>query len=107
MPRSLTIAGLFREEPIQWGLRGDPYLWREMAEHLADAPWPASEEGLTQRLTRLFEQLAGITLDARKPVHLLRHAHGGMSSGMVSSEFWRERAIPLLVERYRAMSRQT
>jgi hypothetical protein len=99
------VADLFREEPIQWGLRGDPHLWREMAEHLAGTPWPASETELTQQLTRLFEQLAGIGLDHPNHVHLPRHAHGGMSSGMVSSAFWRERAIPLLVERYRASSR--
>ncbi|MCP1622354.1 hypothetical protein [Pseudomonas nitroreducens] len=106
MPRSLSVAELFREEPIQWGLRGDPYLWREMAEHLADAPWPASEAALTQRLTELFEQLAGIDLQHPTHVHLPRHAHGGMSSGMISSAFWRERAIPLLVERYRTSSPQ-
>lgn len=107
MSRPASVAELFREEPIQWGLRGDPYLWREMAEHLADTPWPASEEELTRRLLQLFEQLAGISLDDPNPVHLTRHAHGGMSSGMISSTFWRERAIPLLVERYQAMSRQT
>jgi len=102
MPNSISVAELFREEPLYWGLRGDPYLWREMAEQLPDAPWPASETELEQLLTRLFEQLAGISLDAPQPVYLPRHAHGGMSSGMVSSQFWRERAIPLLVERYGA-----
>lgn len=106
MPAPISVAELFREEPLYWGLRGDPYLWREMAEHLADAPWPASEAELTQLLARLFEQLAGVGLDHPTHVHLPRHAHGGMSSGMISSQFWRERAIPLLVERYRALSPQ-
>lgn len=105
MPRSLSVAELFREEPIQWGLRGDPYLWREMAEHLADAHWPASEAALAQLLARLFQELAGIGLDHPTHVHLPRHAHGGMSSGMISAQFWRERAIPLLLERYRGTSR--
>ncbi|QEY72832.1 hypothetical protein [Pseudomonas denitrificans (nom. rej.)] len=106
MSRLTSVADLFHEEPIQWGLRGDPYLWREMAEHLAATPWPASETELTQLLTRLFEQLAGIGLGHPSHVHLPRHAHGGMSSGMISSAFWRERAIPLLVERYRTLSPQ-
>jgi hypothetical protein len=97
-----SLPELFHEKPIQWGLRGDPYLWQEMAEHLVHTPWPASETALTRLLTQLFEQRAGISLDNPQPVHLPRHAHGGMSSGMVSSAFWRERAIPLLVERYRA-----
>lgn len=107
MPDAPSVAELFREEPLYWGLRGDPYLWREMAEQLADTPLPPSEAELVQRLTELFEQLAGIALDHPTHVYLPRHAHGGMSSGMISSQFWRERALPLLVERYRAMSPQT
>lgn len=101
------VAQLFREEPLYWGLRGDPYLWREMAEHLADTPWPASEAALAQLLARLFQELAGLGLDHPTHVHLPRHAHGGMSSGMISPQFWRERAIPLLLERYRATSAST
>jgi len=103
MPHSPSLADLFHEEPIQWGLRGDPYLWREMAEHLADTPWPASEAELANLLRQLFEQLTGVSLEHPRPVHLPRHARGGMSSGMVTSEFWRERGIPLLLERYRAL----
>ena len=25
-----TVSELFNEEPRQWGLRGDPFLWDEM-----------------------------------------------------------------------------
>jgi hypothetical protein len=106
MPGPANLAELFREEPLYWGLRGDPYLWREMAGQLADTPWPASEAELAQLLAGLFEQLAGVGLDHPTHVHLPRHAHGGMSSGMISSQFWRERAIPLLLERYRTLSPQ-
>jgi len=30
------VADLFDPEPEQWGLRGDPYLWREMKETFAE-----------------------------------------------------------------------
>ncbi|MFV3412258.1 hypothetical protein ACQCLI_17605 [Pseudomonas nitroreducens] len=102
-----SVAELFREEPLYWGLRGDPYLWWEMAEQFVEIPLPASEAELVQLLTELFEQLAGVQLDHPTHVYLPRHAHGGMSSGMISNQFWRERALPLLVERYRAVSPQT
>jgi hypothetical protein len=29
-----------------------------------------------------------------------RYAHGGMSSGMISVEFWRKEILPLLKTRY-------
>ncbi|WP_442511262.1 hypothetical protein SH528x_002932 [Novipirellula sp. SH528] len=35
-----TIADLFDPVPEQWGLRGDPYLWREMQASFADTVLP-------------------------------------------------------------------
>jgi hypothetical protein len=34
-------------------------------------------------------------------VYLEQYAHGGMSSGMISLEAWRQRLMPMLVERAR------
>ncbi|ABR83130.1 TPA: hypothetical protein L6B08_22955 [Pseudomonas aeruginosa] len=95
------VSELFEQEPPHWGGRGDPYFWREMAEQLADAPWPASTEALHRLLGETFERLSGHPLDYDTWIYLARHAHGGMSSGMVSPEFWRDTAIPELLERYR------
>jgi hypothetical protein len=36
-----SISDLFLPEPLQWGLRGDPYLWREMAEHFKGGLFPS------------------------------------------------------------------
>ncbi|HHH9197611.1 TPA: hypothetical protein ACP307_000629 [Pseudomonas aeruginosa] len=97
----LRIAELFEREPSRWGGRGDPYLWQEMAGQLADAPWPASAAALERLLGETFERLSGHPLEYDALIYLVRHAHGGMSSGMVSPEFWRETAIPELLDRYR------
>ncbi len=36
------MADLFDPEPETWGLRGDPYLWRALREHLSETDIPAS-----------------------------------------------------------------
>lgn len=96
----MRLTTLFEEEPDQWGLRGDPYLWREMATSLSDSEWPETEAGLIELLERTFIVLTGSELARQGSVFVERYAHGGMSSGQVSMEFWREKALPLLRSRY-------
>lgn len=95
-----TLADLFQPEPIQWGLRGDPYLWQEMSETLAALPLPPCEAQLAEILEATFERLVGLPTSAEESVFVERHAHGGMSSGHISLKFWRETALPLLLARY-------
>jgi O-acetyl-ADP-ribose deacetylase (regulator of RNase III) len=95
-----TIADLFTAEPAQWGLRGDPYLWRAMREHFAAVPRPATMAGLEEQIAAAFLQLTGHPLSADDPFFVERFAHGGMSSGHISPEFWREAAVPLIKQRY-------
>lgn len=83
------------------GLRGDPHLWRELSATLASTPLPATEAELVALLEATYLQLVGAPLDATEPTFVARHSHGGMSSGYVSPQFWRERAVPLLLARYR------
>lgn len=96
-----TIADLLSPEPPQWGLRGDPHLWRELRESLASTPLPATEDELLALLEATYFQLVGAPISATAPTFVARLSHGGMSSGYVSPEFWRERAIPLLLARFR------
>ncbi|WP_420645801.1 hypothetical protein [Candidatus Leptofilum sp.] len=95
-----TIADLFIEKPWQWGLRGDPYLWQEMADHFADTPLPVTPTHLELLLTQAFEALTGQPITDETHFFVERFAHGGMSSGLVSPSFWRETAVPLLLNRY-------
>jgi hypothetical protein len=59
--------------------------------------------GLTSLLHQAFRELAGTDLasDPAASVYLEQYAHGGMSSGMISLEAWRQRLMPMLVERAR------
>lgn len=97
-----SLGGLFSPEPVQWGLRGDPFLWREMARQFSSTERPASSSELAAILNEAFFTLTGQTVSFSGCVHLPRHSHGGMSSGSISTEFWRERGIPLLLSRFEA-----
>jgi hypothetical protein len=96
-----NVAELFQNEPWQWGLRGDPYLWREMRDTLRTWAYPATEEQFTALIAQTYEQLVGVPLNHSEPVFVERYSHGGMSSGYVSPSFWLEQALPLLQARYR------
>ena len=93
------MDALFDPEPEQWGLRGDPYLWREMKATVCGRPCPASDDELEVVIRDLFLRLTGVPLGEQEFVGVLRYAHGGMSSGQVSSEFWSTKALPLLKAR--------
>lgn len=98
----MTIASLFEDEPWQWGLRGDPYLWREMRAHFEAVPLPAEPDELTRMLTEIFESLTGHSPQSDHPVRVERFCHGGMSSGMVSPPWWMAQGFPLLRSRHPA-----
>lgn len=100
MTQPHTVAQLFEEEPLQWGLRGDPYLWQRMREHFAKTPLPAQVTELERQVTQAFLELTGRPLSTPEPFHMDELAHGGMSSGFVSPEFWREQGLPLLRGRH-------
>jgi hypothetical protein len=97
-----SISDLFLPEPLQWGLRGDPYLWREMAEHFKGVSLPESQGVLSSMLEEAFLKLTGHPVSYLQHFRVERHAHGGMSSGSISTAFWRERGIPLLLSRFAA-----
>lgn len=99
MSPARTLADLFDPEPVQWGLRGDPCLWRELREHFAGTPLPASGAALAACLRQAFRELTAHDLDEAEDFGLARLARGGMSSGMVHVAFWREQALPLLLQR--------
>lgn len=95
-----SISTLFSPEPAQWGLRGDPYLWREMADQFQGVPLPRSSREVASVLEEAFLKLTGYPVSYTRHLKVVRHAHGGMSSGDIDTEFWRERGIPLLLSRF-------
>jgi molybdenum cofactor cytidylyltransferase len=96
------IGELFEKELAQWGLRGDPYLWREMRRYLSSTPLPGSASLLRLQLEQAFLVLTGKPMGSSGYFYVEKFAHGGMSSGGISPECWRERLIPLLMQRYLA-----
>lgn len=97
----MQISELFKKTPWQWGLRGDPHLWKEMDELIGTEELPDTEEELIKKIGSAFLQLTGITLDHEKDIQIDKYDHGGMSRGMISMEFWREKAMGMFIEKYR------
>ncbi len=100
----MKASVLFEPEP-RWGLRGDPPLWRAMSERLADVDMPDSPEDVARLLRSTFAELAEVDLDdPASSVYREQFNEGGMSRGMVCLDWWRERLMPLLIERAAALS---
>jgi len=94
------LRQLFEEEPLHWGLRGDPYLWEALGQRLENESWPETEADLLGRLQALFGEITGGDADGTEPFYVDHLAHGGMSSGHISPEFWRDMGFPHLLSRY-------
>ncbi|MFE3560181.1 hypothetical protein ACFXKW_35780 [Streptomyces sp. NPDC059193] len=99
----VKMACLFDPEPERWGLRGDPYLWRALRDHLSDMDVPAVGDEVVNLLHVGFREVVGLDLinAPASPVFREQFSHGGLSSGMVSVEAWRDILMPLLTERAR------
>ncbi len=98
----ITISELFEAEPAQWGLRGDPHLWEDMKAKLKTLIMPATGLELERILESVFMELTTRNLDNRDPIYIARYDQGGMSSGMVCPDFWRRKAVPIILSRYDA-----
>lgn len=98
-----TIAALFEEKPFQWGLRGDPHLWNEMSEYFKHTPIPETADELVNLIETVFKSLTGHSISEKTNFYIERFSHGGMSSGVISPEFWMNKVIPMLRERYKSL----
>jgi hypothetical protein len=99
------VSDLFDPEPSQWGLRGDPHVWRAMAEHLTGTYLPPSIGEVEKLLYTAFDRLVGVDLFAETAPWVFRaeFAYGdGLSSGNVHLETWRVVLLPLLIDRARS-----
>lgn len=93
---------LFETSPHQWGLRGDPHLWGELQASLATAPTPHTAPELAALITRELERLTGVDVmtTTEHAVQIPRYPATGMSGGFVSPPWWRDRIVPMLVDRF-------
>ena len=96
MTRPKTVASLFEEEPMHWGLRGDPFLWKEMRDRFEQIPLPGTSDELIALIDKTFESLTGHSMSELNMFFVERFNQGGMSGGYISPEFWREEILPLI-----------
>ena len=96
----MGVTELFKEEPVQWGLRGDQHLWKEIKEYFEEVEVVSSSAGFERKLIEAYEVITGHRLSERQHFVVERFKCKGMSSGAVSPEFWVNVGIPLLVGRY-------
>jgi hypothetical protein len=88
------------EEPPQWGLRGDPFLWEELKSDFVDSEFIWDKDNFSEFLKSFFCKATGYPISHTEDIFLERFDRGGMSSGMISVNFWRTTAFPLLEKRF-------
>jgi hypothetical protein len=100
MGKPAKLSELFVVQPRQWGLRGDPWLWRDLAQRVESMPEPANADAFVAWLESEFQQLVGVPMTHTEIVFVKQYAHGGMSSGCINPKFWRETLLPFLRQRF-------
>lgn len=98
------MSDLFDPEPVRWGLRGDPWVWRAMREQLVTLALPPSVGEVERLLKATFDRVVACDLAAESAPWVYREefAHGGLSSGSVHLETWRAELLPTLIDRARS-----
>jgi hypothetical protein len=94
-----TSTDIIFKEPFQYGLRGDVYLWKELKANFENTRIDNLEE-FKKLMYSTFENVTMNKLIMGKNYVVRRYNFGGMSSGMICSDFWIEKGFPLLIERY-------
>lgn len=99
------VVDLFSPEPQVWGLRGDPWVWQAMRDHLSGTYLPPTLGEVEAILYTAFNRIVGVDLgtEIEPSVFRAEFAHGGQSSGKVHLDTWRGELLPLLIDRARAL----
>jgi molybdenum cofactor cytidylyltransferase len=94
------VSKYFDPEPIQWGLRGDPHLWRDMKLKTESTNIPKTVSELERILHELFKELVGEAPHKGKSIYVKKYETLGMSKGMISSDFWLDKGFSLIIQRF-------
>lgn len=101
MSKTDRIKFIFAE-PQQWGLRGDPFLWKELCEHFSTACLPDTSEEFGAQVKLKIKDLTSSDRLGDQPIFVERYDSGGMSSGHVCSDWWMTKGVPLFQRQFLA-----
>lgn len=96
----VTMSLLFDPPPEQWGLRGDPFLWAAMKALLTEVHIPAKKQALERLISDAFSALTGQAITSEDDFFLEQFVNGGMSSGYISTSFWRKQGMNTLINNW-------
>ena len=74
-----------------------------MAQKAAAIDMPASQGDVLSIIETLFEESTGRPVHYESDFFCETYAFGGMSSGSISTDWWRRSALPLLKQRFEAL----
>ena len=97
---SIKVSKLFEDEPNQWGLRGDPFLWKDLSKYLSYEPLCQNVDDLIPLLKEAIKFLTKEEITEGYDFFVSKYSQGGMPSGYISSDFWLNKAFPLLENRF-------
>ncbi|MFD3449765.1 hypothetical protein ACFDTO_34900 [Microbacteriaceae bacterium 4G12] len=95
----LKVSVIFNKKPEEWGLRGDPFLWNDLENAFSQVLLPCTEEEFMLKMNEYFLTLTGHDLEENNDFYVEQYNKGGMSSGYICPEFWRNELVPLLIQR--------
>ena len=102
--KSESITNEIFKKPTQYGLRGDPYLWKEL-EILSISKEIKNEEGFRHFLIQNIERIISNKLEKGKSIFVAKYNFGGMSGGSISCDFWLDKGIPILMSQFKEKNR--
>lgn len=92
---------IFKNKPVQWGLRGDPELWDELSKRFEKFDDLKNEVEFNDKLDFEFNELIKKGKKTSDDVIWFEDfSQLGMSGGSVSIEWWTRIGLPLLKKLY-------
>jgi hypothetical protein len=86
MSTAEIVRAIFAE-PWQWGLRGDPLLWKELSHYSLSAGLPETAKEFLRSIVCKIRELVGSELRGDQGIYVERYNSGGMSSGYIDPKW--------------------
>ena len=96
-----AVAMIFAEPQFGWGARGNPLLWNDLRTHFCNEGLPSTFEDFEKATYAYIETKIGRPFT--EDTFVKEYDKGGMSSGMITPEWWRAIGIPELKKRYNSL----